>query len=164
MTQMATELDVQRSFRTIMGRYATGVALITARQGDRQYGMAVNSFTSVSLSPTLLLFCPSRTSTTWPRIAEIGSFCVSLLAAHQEGVSRAFAGRSADRFAGLNWSETRLGHPALAGSLGWIDCTIEATHPAGDHDVVIARAEAWGCTEESAEPLIFFGGKYQPAA
>jgi len=113
---------------------------------------------------TLLLFCPSRTSTTWPRIAEIGSFCVSLLAAHQEGVPSTSAGRSADRFAGLNWSETRLGHPALAGSLGWIDCTIEASHPAGDHDVGIARAEAWGCREEPVEPLIFFGGKYQPAA
>ncbi|MEZ2389080.1 flavin reductase family protein [bacterium RCC_150] len=164
MTQLVTELDVERSYRNLMGRYATGVAVIAATHGAEPIGMAVNSFTSVSLSPALLLFCPNRASSTWHRISEIGSFTVSLLAADQENVSRTFAGPATDRFAEVSWTESAWGHPVIRGSLGTIDCVIESVHPAGDHDVVIARATSWQPEGHEESPLVFFEGKYRSLA
>ncbi|WP_373453697.1 flavin reductase family protein [Rhodococcus sp. 06-235-1A] len=144
-----------------MSNYATGVALITAGGPGQDCGFAVNSLTSVSLSPTMLLFCPARSSSSWATIASIGSFCVSLLAADQERVARTFSARCDDRFACSTWTRTPMGHPALADGLAWIECSVRSVHIAGDHDVVIAEATAWHCDLGDSDPLIFFAGQYR---
>lgn len=148
-----------RSFRDTMGRYPTGVAIITAATPDGPAGLAVNSFTSVSLEPALIAFCPMLTSTSWAQLRPIGGFAVSLLREDHEGVARRFAQKGVDRFAEFAWELSPAGHPVLTDALGWLDTTIETISTAGDHEVVIARVDRWSPAGEG-KPLVFFGGGY----
>jgi len=155
----ASEAADQRSFRDTLGRYPTGVAVIAATTPDGPAGMAVNSFTSVSLEPPLIAFCPMLTSSSWMQIKPIGGFAVSLLRSHHEPVARLFSQKGADRFGAHDWHRSPAGHPILAESLGWLDATIESVTRAGDHDVVIARVDHWSEAGEG-RPLVFFSGRY----
>lgn len=146
-------------FRSILGHFATGIVLVTVGTGGGSYGMSVNSFTSVSLDPPLVGFFPARTSGTWPYIRSAGAFAVTILREDQEDVSRRFAVKGVDRFGGFRWASTPSGHPVLADALAWIDCRIESTAPAGDHEMVLGRVLA---LSEAADgrPLLFFRGGY----
>jgi flavin reductase (DIM6/NTAB) family NADH-FMN oxidoreductase RutF len=150
------------SFRHVLGHYPTGVAVITAQTPDGPVGMAMNSFTSLSLDPPLVLFCPAGSSTTWPLLRAVGTIAINVLSAGQEAVSRAFAARYTDRFAGIGWSAGGNGAPLLDDALGWLECTVDAEYPAGDHTVVIARIELMGVHDAIADPLVFFRGGYHP--
>ena len=132
---------------------------MTCLSGGRPLGLAVNSFTSVSLHPALVAFCVARTSSTWPRLREEGAFCVNILAEDQEGVSRTFATPGLDRFLGLGWRPAPSGAPVLAGVLAWIDCTIDAEHEAGDHLIVVGRVRELELVQEG-RPLVFYRGGY----
>jgi len=155
----ASETADQRSFRDTLGRYPTGVALIAASTPDGPTGMAVNSFTSVSLDPPLIAFCPMLTSSSWAAIKPIGGFAVSLLRSHHEPLARLFSQKGVDRFGSHAWHESPAGHPVLSESLGWLEATIEAVTAAGDHDVVLARVDQWSEAGDGS-PLVFFGGRY----
>jgi flavin reductase (DIM6/NTAB) family NADH-FMN oxidoreductase RutF len=149
-----------RWFRQVLGTYPTGVCVITAIGPDGvPAGMAVGSFTSVSLDPPLVGFLSDHGSTSWPKIRAAGRFCVNILGADQEPVCRAFAAKSADKFAGLGWRRSPAGAPILDGAVGWIDCTLDAVHAAGDHDIVIGRVSEMGLGNPSL-PLVFFEGGY----
>ena len=154
----AGEIDESR-FRQVVGHFATGVTIVTAVHGTEPAGLAVNSFTSVSLSPPLVGFCVVSTSRTWVRIREAGAFCVNVLADHQEGLCRAFASRRPDKFAGVGWRPAPSGSPILEGILGWIDCTVEAHHPGGDHFIVVGRVRDLDIAQEG-RPLVFYRGGY----
>lgn len=143
----------------MLGHFATGVTVVTAMHGGTPAGLSVNSFTSVSLDPPLVAFCVARTSATWPRIREAGWFCVNILAEHQEGVSRVFATRGADKFRGIGWHPSVSGAPILAGVLAWIDCTIDVEHDAGDHVLVVGRVRELDVAAEG-RPLVFYRGGY----
>lgn len=153
----------QRSFRDAMGRYPTGVVLVAAETEHGPVGMAVNSFTSVSLDPPLVSFCPMITSTTWAQIREVGSFSITFLRDHHEDVSRLFARHGADKFGEHDWQKTPGGHPILADALGWIDASIAEVHVAGDHHLVIANAKDWSEAQDGS-PLVFFTGGYAQLA
>jgi flavin reductase (DIM6/NTAB) family NADH-FMN oxidoreductase RutF len=156
--QIKTENEIGAAeFRHVLGHLPTGVTVITAFAPEPT-GMAVNSFTSVSLSPPLVLFCPAKSSTTWPQICEAGSFCVNILAHNHEQVSRRFALSGADRFAELPWHR-RDGGPAVDDAVGWIDCSVYDEHEAGDHTIVVARVEALAVAGDVA-PLVFSRGRY----
>jgi len=146
-------------YRQVLGHFATGVTVVTSARDDRPLGLAVNSFTSVSLDPPLVAFCVARTSTTWPTIRSTGSFCVNILADDQEAICRAFAGHSLERFRGVGWRPAESGAPILAGGLGWLDCTIEVEHDGGDHIMVLGRVRAMGVDHEG-RPLVFYRGGY----
>ncbi len=146
-------------FRQVLGRFATGVTVITtADQGDPA-GLSVNSFTSVSLEPPLVAFCVASASRTWPRIRAARSFCVNILAEDQEDLSRAFARRGADKFRGVGWRPAESGAPVLSGALAWLDCSVEAEHLAGDHVIVVGQVREMGVTHEGG-PLVFYRGGY----
>lgn len=148
------------SFRQVLGHFPTGVTVVTAGPADGgPAGLAVGSFTSVSLEPPLVAFCPSRASGSWPRIESTGGFCVNVLADDQEHVCRVFAGKADDKFAGLGWHPSPQGAPVLADVLAWIDCRIEAVHEAGDHYIVVGRVTALSVEREGL-PLVFFRGGY----
>ena len=132
---------------------------MTCLSGGRPLGLAVNSFTSVSLHPALVAFCVATTSSTWPRLREEGAFCVNILAEDQEEVSRTFATPGLDRFLGLGWRPAPSGAPVLAGVLAWIDCTIDAEHEAGDHLIVVGRVRELELVQEG-RPLVFYRGGY----
>jgi 3-hydroxy-9,10-secoandrosta-1,3,5(10)-triene-9,17-dione monooxygenase reductase component len=156
-TLSGSDADV---FRHVLGHYPTGVAVITAMTADGPAGLAMNSFTSVSLAPPLVLFCPANTSTSWPVLRPIGSFAINVLSAQQEWISRQFAARSADRFAGVDWIAGDNGAPLIADALGWIECSLQAEHPAGDHTVVVAGTGRMAVHDSVSEPLVFFRGAY----
>lgn len=146
-------------FRQVLAHLPTGVAVITADGPDGPIGMAANSVTSVSLDPPLVLFCPARSSTTWPALRAVGRVCINVMAGHHEEVTRRFAARDVDRFAGVSYAE-RPGGPALEDALAWIDCDLRDEHEAGDHTIVVARVTAMEAASESFEPLVFFRGSY----
>ena len=147
-------------FRRVLGHFATGVTIITAAPRDEPVvGMAVNSFTSVSLDPPFVAFCAAHSSTTWPHIRAAGRFCVNIMAEDQEDLSRLFATRGADRFSRVAWHPAESGAPILEGALAWIDCDIDAEHEAGDHSIVVGRVRGLDL-EEEGKPLVFFRGGY----
>lgn len=146
-------------FRQVLGHFPTGVTIVTAAPDHNPVGLAVGSFTSVSLEPPLVAFCPGNTSTSWPHIEQAGQFCVNILAADQEGLCRHFAGKSEDKFAGIGYKLSPLGSPILDGVLAWIDCTIEAVHPGGDHVIVLGRVHDLDVAHDGG-PLVFFRGGY----
>ncbi len=146
-------------FRATLGHFCTGVTIVTAAGGDGPAGFSCQSFTSLSLDPPLVLICPSKASTSWPKIAGTGAFCVNVLAEDQEELCRGFAMRGGDKFAGIGWTPGPFtGSPVLAGALAWIECRIEATHDAGDHTIVVGRV--LDLAAEDRHPLLFYRGGY----
>ncbi len=146
-------------FRDVLGRFCTGVTVVTSMSGGLPVGMTCQSFSSVSLDPPLVLFCPAKTSRSWPLIQRAGHFCVNLLSHGQHDLSNAFATKGADKFAGVTWRPSATGAPLLDGVLGWVDCTVYAVHEAGDHYVVIGRVMDLG-VEDAPHPLLFYRGQY----
>lgn len=150
----------QKLSRHVLGHYPTGVAVITAVTPNGPVGLSMNSFTSLSLEPPLVLFCPALNSSTWPLLRDAGDIAINVLSAGQESVSRLFASRSDDRFAEIAWTPGANGAPLLSDALGWLECTVQAEYPAGDHTVVIAEIDRMGVHAEISEPLVFFRGSY----
>ncbi|HVT71308.1 MAG TPA: flavin reductase family protein [Trebonia sp.] len=152
-------------FRRVLGHFPTGVVIVTAVHDGRPAGMAIGSFTSVSVDPPLIAVLPAKTSTSWPSIEAAGSFCVNILSARQEALSRAFAVSGADKFAGVSWRAGPSGAPVLAGALAWIDCDLEQVVEAGDHFIDLGRVTALDVGDPDGEdpvraPLVFFQGGY----
>ncbi|MFF3569279.1 flavin reductase family protein [Nocardia jiangxiensis] len=143
--------------RDICGRWATGVAIVTGTDTDgTPLGLAVNSFTSLSLDPPLILFCPAHSSSTWPRIRKTSQFAVNVLSDRQAHLVRAFARSGGDKFAGVEVVPTPDGLPAFAGAAARLVCRVDDIHPGGDHEIVVGRVLR---TEQSdAEPLLFHRG------
>ncbi|MGY0498273.1 flavin reductase [Nocardia sp. FBN12] len=149
-----------REFRRVLGQYPTGVSVVTGIATDGStVGLAVGSFTSVSLDPPLVAFMPASTSQSWPKIRETGRFCVNVLAADQEHICRSFATTAADKFAGLSWRPASSGAPILDDALAWIDCDLDTEYEAGDHLIVVGRVRDLH-SERHSLPLLFFQGGY----
>lgn len=146
-------------FRTVLGHFPTGVTVITAAPEGAPVGLAVGSFSSVSLDPPLVAFFPGKSSSSWPQIEVTGAFCVNILADDQEDVCRRFASKEEDKFAGLGWRAATSGSPVLDGALAWIDCDIDSVVEAGDHYCVMGRVRDLEVAHEGA-PLLFFRGGY----
>ena len=149
-------------FREALGHWASGVAIVTSRAGERVHGMTVSAFSSVSLDPPLVLVCADKTSDTYAVIAEAGCFAVNVLASEQQELSNRFASEKDEhrRFVGLETREAVTGAPLLHGCLAHLDCRLVATHDAGDHVIYVGRVEA---VEEDAarEPLLYFQSGYR---
>jgi len=149
-----------QEFRRILGHYPTGVSVITGIAEDGlPCGMAIGSFTSVSLDPPLVAFCPQKGSTSWQRIERSGRFCVNVLAEDQEDLCRHFASRIDRKFDRVDCARTHGNLPLLPGAIAWIECALHAVHDAGDHDIVLGRVERMEAVRD-ARPLIFFRGEY----
>ena len=146
-------------FRRVLSHFPTGVCVVAAFDGETPVGMAVNSMTSVSLAPPLVLVCPAATSTTWPAVRVAGRFCISVMASHHEQISRAFSARDTDRFDRIAW-HVRTGAPALDDAVAWLDCRLWAEHPAGDHTIAVCEVTAAESSQPAATPLVFFRGRY----
>jgi 3-hydroxy-9,10-secoandrosta-1,3,5(10)-triene-9,17-dione monooxygenase reductase component len=149
----------EASYRTVLGHFATGIALVTAIDDGEPVGMACNSFTSVSLDPPLVLFCAAKSSTTWPRIQRAGKWAANFLGEDDEELCRLFATRDTDRFAGVAYHKAATGAPVLEHAIAFVDCETEAEHDAGDHVIVVGRVIELGYTTEG-RPLVFYRGGY----
>jgi 3-hydroxy-9,10-secoandrosta-1,3,5(10)-triene-9,17-dione monooxygenase reductase component len=149
-----------RLFRDAVGRFATGVAFVTAAPDGAPAGLVVNSLSSVSLEPPLVSFCPSRTSHTWSRMRRAPWFAVNVLARRHEAFVVRATPAGADRFTGLDWRPGRSGAPVVCDALAVLECRLVAEHPAGDHWIVLGRVED-ARTAGSGEPLVFYDGAFR---
>jgi 3-hydroxy-9,10-secoandrosta-1,3,5(10)-triene-9,17-dione monooxygenase reductase component len=148
-----------RSFRDAVGRFATGVAFVTAAPDGEPAGLIVNSVASVSLEPPLVSFCPARSSLTWSRMRRAGRFGINVLGRQHEPFARRAAPAGADRFAGLDWESGRGGVPLLADAIASLECEIVAEHPAGDHWIVVGLVDGLRISP-ARDPLVFFAGEF----
>ena len=146
-------------FRAVMGRFASGITVITARDAaGTPHGMTVSAFSSLSLDPPLVLVCIADDATMAPLLDRAESYAVNVLASTQEALSRRFAGKVDDRFAGVGYQAGKLGDPILDDVLAWLQCRVVARHPAGDHVIVIGQVEAAGVGD--GKPLLYYRGGY----
>jgi 3-hydroxy-9,10-secoandrosta-1,3,5(10)-triene-9,17-dione monooxygenase reductase component len=164
MTQQQVLASVSSDrLRATMSRWATGVTVITAMHDGQPVGVVANSFTSVSLDPPLVLFCPALTSSTWPRIRAAGSFVVNILGYEQRDMVRNFSRSGGDKFEGVAYSLAGVGAPVLDGVPAYAACEIVEEHAAGDHMIVIGRVVELECSDASGpSPLVFCQGEYLP--
>jgi len=151
-----TEAD---QFRQVLGHFCTGVTVITAVGERGPVGFACQAFAALSLAPPLVLFCPSRSSATWPVIARAGHFCANVLADGQQELARTFGASGGDKFAKVRWSPSPSGAPVLDGTLTWVECAVETAQEAGDHYLVTGRVTGLGACR-SGRPLLFYRGRY----
>jgi flavin reductase (DIM6/NTAB) family NADH-FMN oxidoreductase RutF len=152
-----------KTFREALGRFATGVSVVTAPAANGgAVGVTISSFTSLSLEPPLVLFCIGRASTSHRTLVASPVFGVNILSADQERLSEVFAGAADDKFDGLAVSAGLNGVPLLAGCLANLECCLIAVHPGGDHDIVVGQVEAVHLGE--GEPLLRFRGGYRQIA
>ncbi|NMH93709.1 flavin reductase family protein [Pseudonocardia bannensis] len=147
------------TMRDVLGHFVSGVVVITADGPDGPIGFTCQSFASLSLDPPLISFSPSRSSSTWPRIREVGSFCVNVLAEDHEHHSAGFARSGTDKFAGVDWTPAPSGAPVLNGVSAWIDCTLWNEYDGGDHTIVVGRVHDLGADSDRL-PLLFYRGRY----
>jgi 3-hydroxy-9,10-secoandrosta-1,3,5(10)-triene-9,17-dione monooxygenase reductase component len=155
----APTIDSAR-FRQVLGHFCSGIVIITGMDGDDAVGLTCQSFSSVSLEPPLILFCPATTSSSWPRIRNSGAFAVNILSSEQEDVCRLFATKGADKFRGVGWEAAATGSPIIRDVLAWMDCRIEVEHDAGDHTIVVGRVVELHVEDEPDGPLLFYRGGY----
>jgi 3-hydroxy-9,10-secoandrosta-1,3,5(10)-triene-9,17-dione monooxygenase reductase component len=152
-------------YRQVLSRFCSGVTIVTGVSGEpgaaAPAGFTCQSFASLSLDPPLVVFTAGRDSRSWPQIRRSGAFCVNILAAGQEVLGRAFAVSGADKFDGVDWGlSPATGSPVLPGALAWLDCTVEAEHPGGDHRIVVGRVWALDIALPSARPLLFYAAGF----
>jgi flavin reductase (DIM6/NTAB) family NADH-FMN oxidoreductase RutF len=147
-------------FRSVMGNFATGVAVVTVATPEGPVGMTANAVCSLSLDPVLLLVCFDNEARTLPPVREHGRFGVNVLAAGQEELARLFASKRPERekFAGVAHS-VHDGIPVIDGVLAWVGCRLERLVPGGDHTIGIGAVEA--AEAGSGEPLLWFRGGYR---
>jgi 3-hydroxy-9,10-secoandrosta-1,3,5(10)-triene-9,17-dione monooxygenase reductase component len=152
-------IDAQE-LRRVMGHFATGVTVITTKdQGGGPNGLTANAFMSLSLNPPLILISIDKGATCYACFAPDNGFTVNFLSEHQEEISRRFATKGIDKFAGLKWKEGSNGAAILDGVLGYVECRITQCYDGGDHTIVLG--EILNVSAAGERPLLFFKGKYQ---
>lgn len=149
-----------RAFRQALGCFPTGIAVITAAGGDAHLGITVNSFTSVSLDPPLVLWCIDRRSRRYPSFAQAPGFTVSILGSGHKAVSARLAGQGEHSLDGIELVPTELGPPGLADSLAIFECARESVQDAGDHALLIGRVLRFHRNDSAGAPLVYFQGRY----
>lgn len=159
MTDTTTSID-KATFRAVLGRFATGVTVVTMHDAEgTDHGMTVSAFSSVSLEPPLVLVCIAKSASMYPQLGTATHLAVNILAEQQEAMSRRFSSEVDDRFDGIGYARGPGGSPLLEGTLAALEVRIEARVDAGDHEVVIGRVEHTQMSEE-AGPLLYYRGGY----
>jgi flavin reductase len=162
-----TKAPPQGQLREVLRRFATGVTVLTAGR-DTPRGMTANSFTSVSLSPPLVLVCVDKTAAIHQAVLECRSFAISVLSGRQEYVARYFADHSRPRgrkeFDVVGWSHgPATGAPVIHGALAWMECGLAAAYDGADHSIFVGSVLA-GEHGTAREALLFFGGAFHSKA
>jgi flavin reductase (DIM6/NTAB) family NADH-FMN oxidoreductase RutF len=160
LAQSAADRFDRRDFRKALGQFATGVTVVTTRSGDgRPVGLTVNSFSSVSLNPPLVLWSLAREASSIAEFTAASHFAINVLAARQHHLSRQFATPLPDKFAGVEFSAGTAGVPLLQGAIAHFVCRNVRQYDGGDHLIFIGEVEEYKWSE--AEPLVFHSGRYR---
>lgn len=154
-----------REFRDACGHFATGVVVATCIDSNGvPAGVTVNSFTSVSLEPPLILFCLDNGAYTKRVFADVGRFAINVLSGAQQDLSTVFARSNVDRFEGVSYSAGEGGVPLLNGALCHFECEIKHRYPGGDHEIIVGRVCGLSLSNSDERPLIYYKGKYDALA
>ena len=160
-TAIFREGDDTRALRDAFGCFATGVTLVTASSADETpVGLTVNSFSSVSLDPPLLLVCPARDAGTTAVLESTRSFAVNVLGSDDKALSTRFARKGTERFADGDWETSEHGLPVLKRAMAVFECTQEAVHEGGDHLILVGRVLK-ATYHLHDDPLLYFHGRYR---
>lgn len=147
------------TFRSVLGRFVSGVTIVTARGADgKDHGMTASAFSSVSLHPPLVLACIAHEATLHPVLLEQDELAFSILAADQEALARRFAEKLNDRFDGIGFTRGLTGAPLIEGALASIEGRVVQRFPGGDHTIFVA--EVIGASASMDEPLVYYRGGY----
>jgi len=150
-----------RTLRDALGCFATGVTVVTCLNADGEpAGLTVNSFTSVSLDPPLLLVCVAKRAASARALTSASHFAINVLQTGQQPASIRFSTRDEDRFGITPWARGEAGAPILNDSLGVFECERFAVHDGGDHHILVGRV-AKASFDASLDPLLFFRGRYR---
>ena len=149
-----------RKYRDTIGRFATGVTVVTMDDGASPRGMTANAIASVSLEPTLLLVCVERSVRAHAQLEAAGAFAVNILAADQVEVSRRFARSGVQGMEGVAWRTATTGAPIIEGVLAWLDCRLEQRLDGGDHSIFLGRVVDLDTPRPEAAPLLFWHSRY----
>ena len=149
--------DNARLFRDALGRFATGVTLVTIAGPDGPMGFVANSFASLSLDPPLVLWSPAKSSQRYPYFAAARHYAIHVLGQHQAALPARFS-RGGPGFAGLDWQPNAEAVPTLPGALARFDCAQQATHEGGDHLIIVGQVLRLAL--EEGEPLVFAKGRF----
>jgi len=149
-----------RAFRSALGCFPTGVAVITTTSSAAQHmGITVNSFASVSLDPPLVLWCLDKKSDRFNAFTNAPGYTINILGTEHQSVSSRLAKQGEHSLDGVALEATELGPPALMDALAVFECTSEQVHDAGDHVILVGRVVRFH-RHEAGAPLVFFKGKY----
>ncbi len=149
-----------KEFRETLGRFPTGVTIVTALSPDgTPIGVTISSFNSVSLDPPLILWSLSTNSPKLEAFRRAEHYAVNVLASDQRDLSNRFASRTEDRFAEVPVFTGLGGIPLIEDCCAWFECTQEAQHPGGDHLIFIGHVQRFAHRKENS-PLVFFDGAY----
>ena len=169
--QGVPDLDAD-TLRTVLRRFATGVAVATTWDGERPWGTTVNSFSSVSLRPPLVLVAFDRSRRIVPALRRAGRYAVNILGEEHQALSDCFAGgpepgprasASGDdpvAFCGAEWRRGATGLPVLSVAIAILECTVVDVHAAGDHDLYVARVDSAAAAAQTSMPLLYYSGRY----
>ena len=148
------------AYRQVLGRFPTGVTLVTGMDGDEPLAVVIGSFVSVSMEPPLVGFLTGADARTWPRIRAGGSFCANVLADDQVDLANAFFTRDGDPWEGTSWVPALSGSPVISACVASIDCSVFDAMEAGDHSFVVGEVVDLKDHETGGSPLVFLGGSY----
>lgn len=161
--QAVTEIE-PNVFRAVMGRFATGISVVTALDGERPFGITVNALSSVSLQPALVMVALDRRRFLTPIVRAGGRYAVNILGEDQQALSDCFAGAPVtpgrDLFCGAAWHPGPTGLPLIDGAIATLECTVVQTFSAGDHDLFIGRVDTLVGDGQDAMPLLYYRRRY----
>ena len=152
-----SSLDVAH-FREVLGHFVTGVVVVTGATAEGPVGFTCQTFGALSLEPTLISFSARTLSNSWPRVREVGTVGVNILALDQEALARVFATTGIDKFDGIGWSPGPNAAPLIDGALAHLEGTIAFVSVQGDHDIVVVKVEY--VASHSGGPLVFYRGGF----
>ena len=145
--------------RAFAGHFPTGIAVITVRDSQGKcFGITMNSVTTLSLTPPLVLICLDNRSNTLTALADSDHFCLHYLAAHQEDISNLFASKNEDKFSTINYSISDLGCAVIDDVMAYGECQVMNRYPGGDHTIIIGQIQT--ATVQGGEPLVYYRGGY----
>ncbi|MBT8410812.1 MAG: flavin reductase family protein [Octadecabacter sp.] len=150
-------LDDPRAYRDALGSFATGVTIVTVPSADGPIGITANSFASVSLDPPLVLWSPAKSSKRFNYFDGAPHYAIHVLDAHQQEACNGFI-KDKSAFEGLDWVTGEHDVPHIRGCLARFECTLNASHDAGDHTIIVGRVH--NAAFRSGLPLLFQGGRF----
>ncbi|WP_271408758.1 flavin reductase family protein [Pseudomonas sp. Q1-7] len=148
------------AYKQVMGSFPSGVTVITTLDDDGQIvGLTASAFSSLSMDPALVLFCPNYSSDSYPVLIKSKRFAIHLLSANQRDEAYAFAKKGKDKAQGIDWTLSELGNPILANATAIIECELWREYEGGDHAILVGAVKNLIVPEQEVVPMIYCRGK-----